>query len=562
MSDDGQSEPWDAIILGGSLAGASTAVLLLRRNPALRVLIIEKAERFGRKVGESTVETSAYFLGHVLGLTSHLNEHHLVKQGMRFWFGNDQTRTLADCSETGPIYNVRLPGYQIDRSVLDEEVLAMAVRAGAQLMRPVKVRDVILAEGGMQTVLWENEAGTAAGPVQGAARGRWVIDGSGYAAVLARKFGWMTPNTAHPIAACWSRWKGVGNMDGRELAGLYPQWSRRAKGVRYTATNHICGRGWWSWWIPLKGGDFSVGIVYDQRLAELPPGGKLGDRLRTFLDQQPAARELLAGAHWQEGDVHFRRNCAYRSTTFAGDGFVLVGDAAAFMDPFYSPGMDWISFSSSAAAALVADTLAGAPVAPRVAKHNWDFSHSYDRWFDAVYRDKYHYMGDFELMTLAFRLDLGCYYAGVVSQPFKLGESILVIPAFARPGAGPAAALMGLYNRRLAKIARGRMARGVWGRHNTRHFFGFISYELNKRLLPRIIWALVCWLGLEMREGWRTWFHEPGLRKAPAPSAGTEDAFVAVGYLATVNVKGAAPQGAAMAGAHPSVAREVEPLKV
>jgi len=95
MSDDGQSEPWDAIILGGSLAGASTAVLLLRRNPALRVLIIEKAERFGRKVGESTVETSAYFLGHVLGLTSHLNEHHLVKQGMRFWFGNDQTRTLA-----------------------------------------------------------------------------------------------------------------------------------------------------------------------------------------------------------------------------------------------------------------------------------------------------------------------------------------------------------------------------------------------------------------------------------------------------------------------------------
>ena len=34
------------------------------------------------------------------------------------------------------------------------------------------------------------------------------------------------------------------------------------------------------------------------------------------------------------------------------DGFVLVGDAAAFMDPFYSPGMDWISFTASAAAAM------------------------------------------------------------------------------------------------------------------------------------------------------------------------------------------------------------------
>jgi flavin-dependent dehydrogenase len=501
MSDDDQPQSWDAIILGGALAGASTALLLRRRNPRWRILIIEKSDHLGRRVGESTVETSAYFIGRVLGLTDHLNEKHLVKQGMRFWFYNDKTKGLADCSETGPKYNVRFPGYQVDRSVLDEEVLARAVAAGATLIRPAKIKNVTLVEGGTQTVDWEKEDGTS-----GKALGRWVVDASGVAAILSRRNGWHKPNTAHPIAACWSRWNGVKNLDSREFAERHPKWAARCKAVRYTATNHICGKGWWSWWIPLKGGDMSVGIVYDQRITELPEGGKVGDRLRKFMSEHPAAKELLEGATFQEGDVHFRRNCAYSSTRYAGDGFVLVGDAAAFMDPFYSPGMDWISFSTSAAAALVDSCLSGRNIAERVARHNANFTASHDRWFDAIYRDKYYYMGDHELMTLAFRLDLGSYYLGVVKRPFISGNSALEIPAFAPNGGKTAGMIMAFYNRRLASIAKARMARGVWGRKNSGKYFGFISYELNQRLLPRVVGQLAMWMLLELREGWRTWF--------------------------------------------------------
>jgi flavin-dependent dehydrogenase len=61
----------------------------------------------------------------------------------------------------------------------------------------------------------------------------------------------------------------------------------------------------------------------------------------------------MSDARWREGDVHWRKNLPYWSTTFAGDGFVLVGDAAAFLDPFYSPGMDWISFTASSSAQLI-----------------------------------------------------------------------------------------------------------------------------------------------------------------------------------------------------------------
>ena len=511
MSEHDQPPAWDAIIIGGALAGASTALLLRRRNPRWRILIIEKGSQLGRRVGESTVETSAYFIGRVLGFTDHLNEKHLVKQGMRFWFCNEETRGLADCSETGPKYNVRFPGYQVDRAVLDEEVLARAVAEGARLLRPVKVREVTLAEGGIQSVEWVGEDGRS-----GVERARWIVDASGVGAILARKNGWHRTNAAHPIAACWSRWNGVKNLDSREFAERHPEWSRRSKAVRYTATNHICGRGWWSWWIPLKGGDMSVGIVYDQRITELPEGSRIGDRLRAFLVAHPAARELLAGATYQEGDVHFRRNCAYSSSRYAGDGFVLVGDAAAFMDPFYSPGMDWISFSASAAAALVDSCLSGRSAPERVARHNANFTASHDRWFDAIYRDKYYYMGDHELMTLAFRLDLGSYYLGVVSRPFARGNSALETPAFAPRGGLAAGRLMALYNRRLASIARSRMARGTWGRRNSGRYFGFISYELNGRLLPRVVGQLLMWMLLEAREGWRTWFAP---RPAEAPAA-------------------------------------------
>jgi 2-polyprenyl-6-methoxyphenol hydroxylase-like FAD-dependent oxidoreductase len=81
---------YDVVIVGGALSGASTALLLLRRNPRLRVLILERDPAFKRRVGESTVEVSSFFLTRVLDLTEHLLEKHLVKQGLRFWFKNDR----------------------------------------------------------------------------------------------------------------------------------------------------------------------------------------------------------------------------------------------------------------------------------------------------------------------------------------------------------------------------------------------------------------------------------------------------------------------------------------
>src|SRR5690606_35408302 len=105
-----------------------------------------------------------------------------------------------------------------------------------------------------------------------------------------------------------------------------------------------------------------------------------------------------------------------------------------FMDPFYSPGMDWISFTSSAATQLILGERTGAEdAAAKSHALNRDLCRSYNRWFEAIYQNKYIYMGDFELMSLAFQLDLGTYYYGLVSQPFKYGDSALNTPPFSHP---------------------------------------------------------------------------------------------------------------------------------
>ncbi len=489
----------DVAILGGALAGAATAILILRKNPSLRVVVVEKSTRFGRRVGEATVEVSGYFLARVLGLASHLNEHHLAKQGMRFWFANARAQTLADCSEIGGRYLARVPAWQVDRAVLDEEVLLRARQAGATVLRPAKALRVDLDPAG-NTVHLEDAAGRRT------LRARWVVDGTGFAALLSRQNGWFRRNEAHPTTSVWTRWRGVKDLDGPELAGRFPAWAAACRGLRSTATNHIMGDGWWAWCIPLKGGDYSIGAVFDHRRVRMPEGATTSGRLREFLVRHPVGRELLEHAEPLEGDAHWRANLPYVSTRFAGDGFVLVGDAAAFLDPFYSPGMDGVAYTVTRAAELVSEAFAGKPVAPLADRHNRDFARSYQRWFDAVYRDKYDVFGDFDLMCRAFRLDLALYYVGVVSQPFEHGGAALRDPVFTLPPSELPFRLMRFYNRRLARIGRERRRRGTLGQSNAGRRFLLNGFVPERGQSPAILRGLLSYAALELREGWRTWF--------------------------------------------------------
>src|SRR5207244_7251017 len=79
---------YDVAIIGGAFSGAATALMLKRKRPQARILIIEKTDEFDRKVGESTTEVSSCYMTRILGLTHYLGHHQLAKQGLRLWFSN------------------------------------------------------------------------------------------------------------------------------------------------------------------------------------------------------------------------------------------------------------------------------------------------------------------------------------------------------------------------------------------------------------------------------------------------------------------------------------------
>lgn len=485
---------YDVIVAGGSLAGSAAAQLLLSESPELRILVLERSAVFSRRVGESTVEASSHFLTRELGLSGYLNEHHIIKQGLRFWFIADPADSAADCSEIGPPYHSRLPGFQVDRSKLDEELLDRVTKAGAEVLREVEIAEVSIEDPDRVELTYR------LGVDERRVSARWLVDASGRSGLLREPNGWTEVNHRHPTATIWARWRGCRSLDDA-LLSEEGGWAGSCHGTRWTATNHYIGFGWWAWCIPLKGGDVSIGVVYDTSLVEPPEGLGPTERLQWFLQQHPVASAVIADAEPVEGDVHAAQQLAFRSTTVAGANFALVGDSAGFIDPFYSPGMDWIAFTVKSAVARIIQERSGAvETAAEIAQVNADFAICYQRWFEAVYEGKYAYMGDYELMRLAFQLDLALYYIGVVRRIYLTANGYCN-PPFSVRGAVVPYRLMRAYNRNLRQIALERRARGEWGRSNRHKRFAFNSFSFNAELYLRALGLTVHWLALAAWEG-------------------------------------------------------------
>ena len=451
---------YDVVIIGGAFSGAATALMLKRKYPDARVLLVEKAAAFDRKVGESTTELSSCYMTRILGLTNYLGHHHLAKQGLRMWFANRPDQPFDDCVELGARYQARLPTFQVDRSTLDSHLLELAVGAGCDLRRPAKVTELELHRSEGQSITLTSERG------EETIRAKWVVDASGRAAFLSRKLGHFAANTEHPINAVWARFTGVKDWDSYEWREKFPDYANACRTSRSWATNHLMGYGWWCWIIPLRGGDVSAGLVYDSRIFKLAEGVNLGERLRAHLLSHPVGAEIFSGAQIIEHDVHAFSALPYSSKTVCGEGWAIVGDAAGFIDPLYSPGLDFCSYTSYYVADLLAQNLRGEDVAESLSYYNEQFPITYRLWFETLYKDKYFYMGDAELMAAALLLDVGTYFIGLVIPVYRDPEKeFLHLPFEGRAGQ-LFAGMMKFYNRRLVTLAKRRMATGYYGRRN------------------------------------------------------------------------------------------------
>lgn len=429
---------YDVAIAGGGLAGAATAILLLQSRPGLRVVLIDRAGKAPPLgLGEALPEAAAFFLGRVLGLGAHLNECHYTRQGSRFWFANgDPAQAFDDCSEIGGRYLSRLPTFLVDRTVLDAELRRRAAELGAEIRRPAVARSVT-----RQTAVLESGEEINA---------RWVVDASG---------------GARPEGILWSRWRGVKDWDSAALRRRYPAWAAAAFGMRNTAINYLTGDGWWSGWTPVRGGEVSIRTVWDPHLADVS-----GD-LKKFLEtRHPVAREMLDGAEMVEGSAGTSGGTALET------GALRVGGAAGYVDPLYGRHLDWTARTVMAAAASILGERPSRLMAPDAARCP--------------------YIGDFDLMRVAYLCELGHYTLRVARGPYREGAGRLSEPP-------PESPILALLNRRCAHIARVRRGRGLLGRSNSGRRALFKSFNLNLASGWPLVGAALRWAWLEITEGWR-----------------------------------------------------------
>lgn len=490
---------YDVIIMGGAFSGASTALLLRRQMPALRVLVVERTIKFDKKVGESTSEVAGCFLTRRLQLNAYLSAAHYQKHGLRLWFCRSSQDSVNDCTEIGPSLQSRLPTFQLDRSLLDEHILKLAVEAGAELHRPATLRNLELGTGDrphrMEITLEDGSKREVTS--------RWVVDASGKAALLARQLNLRQDlSDVHPTSSVWCRFRGVNDLDSYESRSRFPALETRVKASRAAATNHLTGKGWWCWLIPLSDGTLSAGIVWDRRLFELPPGPSLEARLHAHLLTHPVGRLMFEKAAPLPDDATSYKNLAYCAKQVAGERWAMVGDACGFIDPLYSQGLDYCGHTVMAVVAMIKDATMGKDVRPTVDYLNEAYPRSYRQWFDSLYRDKYYYLGDAELMRAAFILDLACYFIGPVRLVYTNGDYEFTRMPYDGPAGKTFARFMSFYNHRLSILAQKRLANGTYGATNLGHDYVLRrSFSADMSVLRLLLKGLGVWWLAE----WRTW---------------------------------------------------------
>ncbi|HEV8268290.1 MAG TPA: hypothetical protein VGR00_08660, partial [Thermoanaerobaculia bacterium] len=334
----------------------------------------------------------------------------------------------------------------------------------------------------------------------------WVVDATGRAALIARKLGMLHPLETHPTAAIWARYKNVKDLDGVEVGGVDPNdpFIRRVVASRRLATNHFVGFGYWAWFIPLRGGETSVGLVWDKRFVE-PRGASLEEKLRGFLDTNPLMKELLENAELCPDDIRMYGNLPYLVDRVVGDGWSLVGDAAGFLDPFYSPGLDQMGFSVARALDFVKRSRMK-PDAKEWAKelelHNKRYGRFFRYFYEAIYRDKYVVMGDYDTMTAAFLMDTGLYYLAAIIPTYQWSHERMLIPPYYQDGSDIAFYPMRFYNRRLVSIARRKLELGVYGNHNAGRCPGFVGFSLRSSAWVMMFHGVLRWWKAELANAW------------------------------------------------------------
>jgi flavin-dependent dehydrogenase len=406
----------DVVVMGGGLAGLTLALQLKQREPALDVLVLERrippAPEATHKVGESSVEIGAHYFSEVLGLKDHLQEQHLRKFGFRFFFSEGR-RDLDQVTEIGASTHLSMPSYQIDRGIFENFLAEEAQARGIRVQTRAMVRQIELSEE-TPTGQLPHEVTYSQADATHTAKARWVVDACGRAGLIKRKLDLAETNN-HACHAVWFRIKDRIKID---------EWSDNTAWreqcdpqARWLSTNHLMGAGYWVWLIPLSSGSHSIGIVADPALHPIDRMDSFDKAMSWLAEFQPLLfDELDPKRHLLQDFAFFKRFSYGCKQVFSANRWALTGEAGLFLDPFYSPGSDFIAIGNTYITELISLDRQGQRLGARAAIFDQVFHSFYENTL-TMYQDQYPLFGDPEVLPIKVIWDY-TYYWGVLAQFF------------------------------------------------------------------------------------------------------------------------------------------------
>jgi flavin-dependent dehydrogenase len=304
----------DAVVCGGGPAGSTFATLLAKRG--YRVAVLER-ERFPRfHIGESLLPWNVPLLERV-GVLDKLRGRMQLKLGARFYHqGTDRTRLVRFVEGIDADHP---SAFQVKRAEFDKILLDHAAESGAQVFEQANVQEVLFSEDGKRARgVRVRLAGDSA--VREIAA-KVVIDATGRDALLSRQIGGRHRDPLLDRCAAFAHFATFRRAEGPTGGDI----------IVITTSD-----GWW-WMIPFADGSVSVGVVMPSRRFK-ERAGSVEALFQSALSATPEVDGLLAGAQ-RTTEVRAIADYSYKMTTFSGDGFCLIGDAACFLDPVFSTGV-------------------------------------------------------------------------------------------------------------------------------------------------------------------------------------------------------------------------------
>lgn len=328
------------LVIGGGPGGSMSAILLAREGFDVVVLERDKFPRY--HIGESLL-TSAIPVLKFVGLYERMQAHGFKRKHGGFF-------TLKDGADPGHIdfreVSEHKHSYQVIRSEFDHLLLQYAAEMGAKVFEETSVTGVKLEGDRPVRASWQRSDGTT-----GEISFDYVIDASGVSGLMSTKV--LHNRQIQPaftniaVGSYWKNYTPYVTPDGKPQEGeFYMEALKDGSG--------------WVWTVPLHDGTLSVGVVVhsDHFRTMRDETEDLEGIYALGLSRATNVSQMLANAEKVQ-EVKVWRDFSYVADSFAGPGYRMVGDAAAFIDPLFSTGVHLAFLGALSGAATVAGQLRG-----------------------------------------------------------------------------------------------------------------------------------------------------------------------------------------------------------